>query len=120
MTQTANPKYNTCPPSLRNRAHDFASAGSEGQDLLRVKCLADHARDSKIREPPKMNGLCSESQISWGTVDVKEDSAAPIPSVIKTAGNVQQTKVERLVSRAKVGAAVSRIARRALLIIVIS
>ena len=38
-----------------------------------------------------------------------------MPSVIKTAGNVQQIKVDRLVSKASVGAAVSRIARRALL-----
>ncbi len=46
--------------------------------------------------------------MSCGTFDVSDDSAAPIPKVIITAGSVQQISVERLVSKATVGAAVSR------------
>lgn len=53
--------------------------------------------------------------MSWGTFEVSDDKAAPMPSVIKTAGNVQQMSVERLVTKARVGAAVSRKANRALL-----
>jgi len=53
--------------------------------------------------------------MSCGTFDVSDDKAAPMPSVIMTAGKVQQIKVDRLVSRAIVGAAVSRNASFALL-----
>jgi len=53
--------------------------------------------------------------MSCGTFEVSEDRAAPMPSVIMTAGSVQQTKVERLVTSATVGAAVSRKASLALL-----
>ena len=58
--------------------------------------------------------------MSCGTFDVRDESAAPMPSVIKTAGKVQQTSVDRLVTKATVGAAVSRKARRALLILGLS
>ena len=53
--------------------------------------------------------------MSCGTLEVNEDNAAPMPSVIIIAGRVQQIKVERLVSSAIVGAAVSRNASFALL-----
>ena len=85
--------------------------------MLRVRYLTNQARLSKINEPPKTKGLRSDSQISCGTFDVSEESAAPMPSVIKTAGNVQQTKVERLVTKAIVGAAVSRRANLVLLMV---
>ena len=68
-----------------------------------------------MRELPKTSALRSESQISCGTFEVSDDNAAPMPSVIMTAGRVQQIKVERLVSSAIVGAAVSRNAIFALL-----
>ena len=83
--------------------------------MLRVIYLTSQARLSKMNEPPKTSALRSESQIICGTFEVREESAAPMPSVIKTAGNVQQINVDRLVSKASVGAAVSRIVRRALL-----
>ena len=82
---------------------------------MRVIYLTSQAKLKRISEPPKTSALRSESQISCGTFEVREERAAPMPSVIKTAGNVQQIKVDRLVSKASVGAAVSRIARRALL-----
>ena len=85
--------------------------------MLGVRYRAHPARPSKMREPPKTSGLRSDSQISCGTFEVSEESAAPIPSVIITAGSVQQISVERLVSSAIVGAPVSRSARRALLMI---
>ena len=53
--------------------------------------------------------------MSYGTFEVSEDNGAPMPRVIITAGKVQQIKVERLVSSAIVGAAVSRNATFALL-----
>jgi len=99
----------------RSRAQIFAWAGSAGQGILRVRYLTPQARQSKIKEPPKTNALRSESQMSCGTFEVSEESAAPIPSVIITAGRVQQIKVERLVNSASVGAAVSRNASFALL-----
>jgi hypothetical protein len=53
--------------------------------------------------------------MSCGTFDVRDERAAPMPSVIITAGSVQQISVERLVTKAMVGAAVSRKASFALL-----
>jgi len=53
--------------------------------------------------------------MSCGTFEVNVDKAAPMPNVISTAGNVQQINVDRLVSNASVGAAVSRNASLALL-----
>ncbi len=70
-----------------------------------------------MKDPPKTSGLWAESQINCGTLDVRDDKAAPIPSVIITAGNVQQIRVERLVTKAIVGAAVSLKASFALLIL---
>jgi hypothetical protein len=83
--------------------------------MLRVKYLTPHAKHSKINEPPKTNALRADSQISCGTFEVSEDSAAPMPSVIITAGSVQQINVDRLVRSATVGAAVSRMASLVLL-----
>lgn len=100
----------------RRLAQILAWAGSAGQGILRVRYLTPHARQSRMREPPKTNALCSESQMNCGIFEVREDKAAPIPSVIITAGNVQQIKVERLVTSAIVGAAVSRNAILVLLI----
>ncbi len=68
-----------------------------------------------MKEPPKTRALRSDSHISCGIFDVKDDSAAPIPSVIITAGKVQHISVEMLVSSATVGAAVSLMASLALL-----
>lgn len=102
----------------RNREQTLAWAGSAGQGILRVIYRTSHARQSKINEPPKTNGLCAESQISCGTFEVSDDKAAPIPSVIITAGSVQQISVERLVTKATVGAAVSLKASFALLMVV--
>ena len=99
----------------RRLAQILAWAGSAGQGILRVRYLTPHARQSKIKEPPKTSALRSESQMSCGTLEVSDDNAAPMPSVIMTAGSVQQIKVERLVSSAIVGAAVSRNASFALL-----
>jgi len=93
----------------------LARAGSAGHGILRVKYLTPHAKHSKINDPPKTSGLCADSQISCGTFDVRDDSAAPIPKVIITAGSVQHTSVERLVASAIAGAAVSLIASFVLL-----
>ena len=76
--------------------------------MLRVKNRTPHARQSSMKDPPNTSGLCADSQISCGTLDVSDDSAAPIPNVIITAGSVQHTSVDRLVISATVGAAVSR------------
>jgi len=92
----------------RRRVQILAWAGSAGQGILRVRYLTPQARQSKTNEPPKTRGFRSESQMSCGTFDVNDESAAPMPSVIITAGRVQQMSVERLVSKATVGAAVSR------------
>ena len=61
-----------------------------------------------MSEPPKTSGLRSDSHISWGTLAVRDDNAAPMPSVIMTAGKVQHTSVDTDVNKATVGAAVSR------------
>ena len=58
--------------------------------------------------------------MSCGTLDVSDDKAAPMPSVIITAGSVQHISVEILVTKATVGAAVSRKASFALLILRLS
>ena len=47
---------------------------------------------------------------------MSEESAAPMPSVIITAGSVQHMSVDKLVNSATVGAAVSRKASFVLLI----
>lgn len=85
--------------------------------MFRVIYRTPHAMQSRMKDPPKTRGLWAESQINCGTLDVRDDKAAPIPSVIITAGNVQQIRVERLVTKASVGAAVSLKASFALLIL---
>lgn len=92
----------------RMRAQALACAGSAGQGIFRVRYRTPHAKPSSTNDPPKTNGLCAESQMSCGTFEVSDDKAAPIPKVIITAGSVQQMSVERLVTNATVGAAVSR------------
>ena len=107
MAQTPKPIYRTQPPKARKRPQSLASAGSAGQGMFRVKYRTNHAKQSKKKDPPNIRGLWDESQINCGTLEVRDDKAAPIPSVIITAGNVQQIRVERLVTKAIVGAAVS-------------
>lgn len=84
--------------------------------MFRVKYRTNQAKHNNTKEPPKTSGLWADSQMSCGTLDVRDDRAAPMPSVIITAGKVQHTSVDRLVSSATVGAAVSRKASFALLI----
>ena len=85
--------------------------------MFRVIYRTPHAKQSKMKDPPKTSGLWADSQMSCGTLDVNDDKAAPIPNVIITAGNVQQIRVERLVAKATIGAAVSLRASRVLLIL---
>jgi len=80
---------------FRERVQLSRSAGSVGQERLRARHCKIPDSSNMVPATPKTKTLCSESQISCGTADMRPTIAAPNPNVTRSAGSAQQMSVLR-------------------------
>jgi len=84
---------------LRVRRHAVRSAGSNGQGAKRMRHCKALLASSMMPAKAKTCDLYSLIQTKPGNAEIKDDSAAPAPSVTSMAGKAQQISVPEFASK---------------------